>query len=133
MWDCINGSGFRCRRPMAAIYHISISNRTTIQYHWGEFFPHYSANRMYFQLEIKVGIFKEEFSFFFSYSLPVLHITFKCTVWHKTLFPLSSTKFCVWYFSAEKKHGIQLDSYLNAHVSSVVADIGYSHSSQPFM
>ena len=35
---------------------------------------------MYFQLEIKVGIFKEDFSFFFSFFIIlyqlVLHITF---------------------------------------------------------
>ena len=84
MWDFIDGSGFGVADDLlAALYHISISNCTTIQYHWGEFFPHYIANRMYFQFEIKVGIFKKDllfFSFFFNHSLPVLHMTWSLSI-----------------------------------------------------
>ena len=88
----VNGSGFGVADRRRQFYHISISNNTTIQYHWGEFFPHCSANRMYFQLEIKVGIFKEDFSFFFNHSLPVLHMTFKhrlCFTWLYSMHNLS--------------------------------------------
>ena len=58
---------------MTAICHISISNHTPtcIQYHWGEFFPRYSENRMYFQLETKWEPSRKIFL-----SLPVLHVTF---------------------------------------------------------
>ena len=52
-----------------AICHISISNHTPIQYHWGEFFPHYTANIIYFQLEIKqIGNLQGRFFILYQYS-----------------------------------------------------------------
>ena len=77
MWVCIDCSGFGVAdHATTAIYMylLSISNHTTIQYHWGEFFPHYSANRMYFQVDYQTKWESSRKNF---HSLPVLHITFK--------------------------------------------------------
>ena len=71
--------------------HISISNHTPIHYHWGEFFPHYCANIIYFQLEIKQnGNLQGRFFFLYQYStLPL-----------KTSLPFATNNFARGSFDA---------------------------------
>ena len=84
IWDCINCSGFGVTDQRRYFCHISISNHKPIQYHWGECFPHYSANI------ISVGNqTKWESSRKICHSLTVLHITFNFSfIIHNFLFCL---------------------------------------------